>query len=97
MKIEAKISTSKDNSFGTTSVISAMISIVLSLFSPLLWAALALAIVGLVFSFKQKKVSQNKWSKWGMILSIVGIILFVLGLVLNRWLLNNYPNLLGQM
>ncbi len=63
----------KDNSFGTASVILGILSITFS-------AAIGIifGIIGLVFAKKQKKIMKNSWSKVGMILNIIGIILGII-------------------
>lgn len=68
-----------DNSSGTAAVILGIMSIsttffvFFSLFSPI--AGFALGITGLIFALSQRKASKNRWSTWGIILSIVGLIL----------------------
>ena len=62
-----------DNSFGTSSVILGILSIIFSSIPGLI-----LGITALVFAMKQKKIEKNKWSKWGMLLSIIGIILSII-------------------
>lgn len=70
MKKEVGLTT--ENSFGAASVILGIVGIALGLFnSPV--AGIALGIVGLVFSYKQHKYGQNRWSKAGRIMNIVSI------------------------
>ena len=88
-----------DNSFGTASVIFGILSIVLGLFSSPL-AGIALGIVGIVFSKKQRDISNNKWSSAGRTLSIVGLVVgvitFLAALFIASYLKNN-PDLLAQI
>jgi hypothetical protein len=58
--------------------------------------SLVFGIIGLVFGKKQKKLHKNKWSKWGIGLSIAGIILaaFVLIYTVTYFLTN--PALIQQ-
>ena len=79
-----------DNSFGIASVVLAILSIafapgVFLIFAYGPFLSIILGIVALVFALKQKKKSPNAWSKAGLILSIIGI---VLGVVLAIWLIN---------
>lgn len=81
----------KDNSFGVAGVILGIISVVLSSAPGIL-----LGIIGLVFSFKQKKIAKNKWALAGTILNIIGI---VIGLAIFIFALNailNNPNFISQ-
>lgn len=68
-----------DNSSGTASVILGILSITtipLILFAVAApFVGLTLAIISLFFALSQKKAGKNNWSKWGMILSIIGIVL----------------------
>jgi hypothetical protein len=59
-----------DNSYGTASVVLGILSIVLSSLPGII-----LAIVGIVFANKQRKIESNKWAKNGKVLGIVGLIL----------------------
>jgi uncharacterized membrane protein HdeD (DUF308 family) len=61
---------SRDNNFGVVGVTFGILSII---FSSAM--GLVIGIVGLVFAMKQKKKHSNKWSKNGIVLNIVGIIL----------------------
>jgi len=73
---------SHDNSFGVTSVVLGIISLV----SP---AGLILGIISFVFAKKQEKVRANKWSKAGKILGIIGTILGIILIALNIWYVKN--------
>ena len=86
----------QDNSFGTSSVLLGIASITLSILSPIVLSALVFGILGLIFSHKQKKHSNNKWAKAGKILGIIGIILSILAIIINAWLFSN-PNLLNNL
>ncbi|NCO11486.1 hypothetical protein CO038_00090 [Candidatus Pacearchaeota archaeon CG_4_9_14_0_2_um_filter_39_13] len=65
-----------DNSFGVASVVLGILSIL-----SLSVLGIILGAVGLVFSLKQKKVDKNKWSKAGMILNLIGIVLGILVII----------------
>ena len=76
----------KDNAFGITGVVLGIISLVN--------LSVVIGIIGLLFSMKQKKVNRNKWSKAGMILNILGIVLGIIAV----YILLNYGNsLLSQL
>ncbi len=67
---------SSDNSFGIASVILGILSLVCALaiiFGSL--AGIILAIISLIFALKQRKIAKNSWAKWGIALSIIGLIL----------------------
>ena len=70
----------RDNSFGIAGVILGIIGIVFSSLSGVIFG-----IIGLVFSLKQKKLMKNSWSKAGIILNtiamIIGIIVFVYAMI----------------
>jgi len=65
----------EDNNFGLASVIFGIISITLSVTFLFLgsFAGVAFGILGLVFGLIQRKKSKNKWTFWGILLSIVGL------------------------
>ena len=65
-----------DNSFGVAIVVLGILSIL-----SLSVLGIILGAVGLVFSLKQKKVDKNKWSKAGMILNLIGIVLGILVII----------------
>lgn len=74
------------NNFGLASVILGIISVTLffTIFIPLV-----LGILGLIFGLTQRKISKNKWSLWGIILSALGIILGLLMLwIVYSWMSN---------
>ena len=66
-----------DNSFGVSGVVLGILSI-----SSISLLGVLLGVVGLIFSLKQNKKGKNKWSKAGIILNIIGIVLGVLSLIL---------------
>jgi len=84
-----------DNSFGVSSVIMGILSILDVFFVP--FVGIALAILGVIFSVQQKKRGENNWSKAGMILSVIGIILSIAIIVLSAWFIVNNPELLSQI
>ena len=69
---------SDGNSLGLASGVLGIVGIVVSLISPL---AIILGIISLVFGIKQNKVSKNGWSKTGITLSIITIILSLISIV----------------
>lgn len=73
-----------DNSFGVASVVLGIIGITLSSLIGVIFG-----IIGLIFGLKQKKSSENKWSKAGIILNVISIII---GIVLFIFALNNLLN-----
>ena len=91
MKKEARDSNTSlnDNSFGVSSVILGIFTIL----SPAPLYGFISGVTGLIFSFKQKKISKNRWSRWGLALSIIGIILNILAYIL---LIRN-PEILNQI
>ncbi len=82
----------KDNSFGISSVILGILSIVISGGNGII-----LGIIGLFFSLKQKKISKNKWSKAGLILSIIGIILGIVAIIVVTIFALKNPQLISQI
>ncbi len=67
----------KDNSAGVAGVILGILSIVSGV------AGILFGFVGFWFALHQFKHGKNKWSKWGLILTIIG---FVLGIALTIYL-----------
>ncbi|MCX8159048.1 MAG: DUF4190 domain-containing protein [Candidatus Pacearchaeota archaeon] len=63
-----------DNSFGIASVILGIVGLVMSVFV----FPIIISIVGLIFGIVQYKKSKNKWAIWGIVISILGIILALL-------------------
>jgi|TARA_Y100000296_G_C5047400_1_gene193023 hypothetical protein len=84
-----------DNSCGIVGVVLGIVSVVFGLFVPP-FGTMVLGIVGLIFSLKQKKVSKNKWSKYGIVLNIAGIVISVLVLAAITYVQNN-PELFNQI
>ena len=70
-----EVRASKDNSFGIAGVVLGIISVLF------LSNGIITGIIGLVFSLKQKKLNANKWSKAGIILNVIGIILGIAMLI----------------
>lgn len=62
-----------NNNFGVTAVVFGILSIVFSLVFPIF--GIVFGVISLIFAIKQKKINKNSWSKAGMILSIIGILL----------------------
>ena len=83
------------NSVGLVGFIFGTLSVVL--FSVL---SLPLGVLGIIFSIYQNKRAPNSWSKWGLVLSIIGIILGVIAAIALvkqfNYLMNN-PQLLRQI
>lgn len=83
--------TSSNNSCGTASVILGILSILFTMNNGLI-----LGIIGLIFGFQQKKKGKNKWSKAGIILNIIGIVLNILILLAIIYIAKFRPDLLAQ-
>ncbi|MEK6855877.1 MAG: hypothetical protein AABX66_01830 [Nanoarchaeota archaeon] len=83
------------NNSGIAGVILGIMSLgtLLSTFVP----ALVFAIVGLIFSIKQKRVSSNSWSKSGIILNIIAILLSIVFLVISIIFIQKNPSALSQL
>lgn len=70
-----------DNSCGTAAVVLGIISIVfpcltfLAFFAPFI--GLALGITAFFFALAQRKAIANKWSRAGLILAIIGVVINV--------------------
>ena len=68
-----------ENSFGMLSVIFGILSVVLPITLVLgSFSGLIFGILGLIFASIQRKRSKNSWSKAGIWLSIIGIILSII-------------------
>ena len=86
----------KDNSFGIAGVIFGILSIL-----SLSVEGIVIGIIGLIFSLRQKKVMKNQWSKVGIILNIIGIVVGIIAtyLLYNYFLgeyINQFPNIYKQ-
>lgn len=81
-----------NNDFGVLGVALGIMSIIMSS-GP---GAVA-GIVGLVFSMKQKKVGQNKWSRAGIILNWIGIILGIVATIVISYAALKYGGLPTQL
>ena len=75
-----EIQKSQDNSFGTASVVLGIIGLTISSLPGAI-----LGFIGLIFGMKQKNMMKNSWSKAGIILNIIsiiiGIALFIYALI----------------
>ena len=85
-----------DNSFGTASVVLGVVGLTLSSL-----IGVVLGIVGLIFGKKQNKINKNSWSKAGIIINtisiIVGIVAFIILFIssINNFL--NNPDFVAQI
>ena len=73
-----------DNSCGVTSVVLGILSIIFASA-----VGIVLGITSLIFAIKQNKISKNKWSKAGLILSVIGIILSIITIIATLLLVKN--------
>ena len=89
IKKEVSKTTTGENGAGIVGVVFGILSVV-----SLSVGGIVLGIIGLIFSFKQKKAAANKWSKAGIILNIIGIILGVLAIY---FLVNYASSYLAQL
>ncbi len=67
---------SNDNSFGIASVVFGVVSLTFAigvLFGS--FAGLVLGLVGLFFALAQRKRAPNKWSKAGLVLNIISLVI----------------------
>lgn len=67
-----------DNSRGVVGVVFGILSI---LFAVMIVIGPIMGVIGLVFSISQGKRNKNSWSKAGLILSVVGIVLGVIAII----------------
>jgi len=63
-----------DNSFGVASVVLGVVGSVLGVFV----FPIVISILGLIFGITQIKKEKNAWAIWGIVLSILGIIISAL-------------------
>lgn len=94
MKKEAKKEEkpkTEQNSFGVASAILGIFSLMSSV--PLY--GIISGIIAVVFANKQNKIKNNGWSKAGLIMGILGIVLNILVWIFLIWLSNN-PELLSR-
>jgi protein-S-isoprenylcysteine O-methyltransferase Ste14 len=93
MKKEERVkSNSKENSFGVASVVLGILSILFSSFYGVI-----LGVIGIVFAAKQQKISPNKWSRAGKILSIIGTILSIVVIIFLIVGIKSNPELLNSL
>ena len=85
-----KKSVNSSNSFGTISVTFGILSIIFSILLPFL--GIVFGVISFVFAVRQKKANTNKWSKSGMILAIIGILLSLIIWILLVTVLAPYIN-----
>ena len=82
--------TSHSNDLGIVAVVFGILSVFS--FSA---GGVVMGIIGLVFATKQKKKHHNKWSKAGIALNIIGIILGIIGTILIIFFFNDQLTSLG--
>lgn len=84
-----------ENNFGLLSVVFGILSIVFSLtvFIGSI-AGIVFGILGLVFGIIQYRKNKNKWSKWGIGVSVAGIII---GSVIFYWLIMVLSDIASQL
>ncbi len=83
-----------DNSYGISSSTLGIVSLMLLFFFP--GGSLILSTTSLIFSIKQRKISPNGWSKAGLIISIIGLVLAILTIISNI-LLSQNPEILANV
>lgn len=66
--------------FGILSILSAPALDIFIFYGPI--AGLILGILGIIFAVKQRSISKNKWSNWGLWLSIAGLVVNIAVFVL---------------
>ena len=64
-----------DNSSGVASVVLGILSVLSFIIFPI---SLVLGVTSLIFGLVQRKNHKNNWATWGIILSVVGIVLSIL-------------------
>jgi len=72
MKEESGEKKHGDNSCGVVGVVFGILSLV---FVIVPFAGVILGVIGIIFSYKQKKVMANKWAKAGLWMGWIAIIL----------------------
>ncbi len=85
-KEEMKVSSPRtnDNSFGVASVVIGIVAIVFASLS-----GIVLGLVGLYFAMKQKSVNPNRWSRNGMILNIIALVVSLIVIGISVWYIQN--------
>lgn len=81
----------RNNSFGTLSVGFGILSILFTILTPL--HGVLLALISLSFAIAQKKSAPNSWSKSGLIISIIGLILNIATWIIVATVLYNNPGI----
>ena len=94
MKKEENQKSSNDNNCGVVSVVLGILSIILLAGNGI---GIIIGIIGLIFGKKQEKTSKNKWSRAGITLNIIGIILGIILLIVFIYLVLNNPELMAQI
>ena len=91
MKKEDK---SMNNNFGLLSVTFGIMSIVcaIGLITGFV-AGLIFGVLALIFGIKQSRLMKNNWSKWGISLSVIGIII---NIVVFAWFVVSLADLISQ-
>ncbi len=75
-KVASRVSRSSNNSFGSSSVVLGIISMVFPSYF-----GVVPGIIGLIFALKQRSDNNNQWALWGMTLTIIGVLLNILDLI----------------
>lgn len=79
MEKEGTVKTSGNNSSGIVAVVLGILSIVFALTVILgSFAGAAFGLIGFFFALTQRKNNPNRWSKWGLILTVIGLILNII-------------------
>jgi uncharacterized membrane protein HdeD (DUF308 family) len=76
MKKRVSANQSSANSFGTASVVLGIVSLVFPSYY-----GIVPGIVALIFALKQRNIGNNNWVLWGLILSVIGILLNLLDIL----------------
>lgn len=69
---EASDKSHKDNSCGVVAVVFGILSLIFILIP---FIGLTMGIVGVIFAYKQKKMMHNKWSKAGLWMCWIGVVI----------------------
>lgn len=90
----AKEAHAEGNGAGAIAVIFGILSIFPGSFFPII--GVVFGIIGLIFGIVQYRSSSNKWAKWGIALSAIGIVLSVFFFIIAFKFLSN-PALAQQL